>query len=226
MWRTSLIVPVVRRDGMASARPMLAWARGALLGDLHNTLTPIGVQQVAQRVIVMGDVDIGEAERLARHAFPGGDALGHVAAILFHQPGLVLGLPVGRDALVQIRVFHRAFSFKTGDRAVDRPDELGVALRLLVQPFALPAQCRQPVETRRVENGGDVREGNAELSMEEDLLQPQQFLLPVVTIAVLPGERRPQQADLVVVMQGPDRHPGQLCHLCNRQCFHHPFSAG
>ena len=47
----------------------------------------------------------------------------------------------------------------------------------------------------------DLLQGHAEFAMEQDVLQAQQLLAPVVAIAVLADERRPEQPDLVVMMQ-------------------------
>jgi hypothetical protein len=42
--------------------------------------------------------------------------------------------------------------------------------------------------SRRIENGPDFRKRNIELPMDQDLLQPQQFLVTVATVAIVASE--------------------------------------
>src|SRR5690606_31317327 len=96
------------------------------------------------------------------------------------QPALVLLLFLGREAYVKIGVFHRSFSrrlapLELGDRAVDRADETAVTLRFRLDPCPVRLERGEPVEGRVIEDGGDLLQREAELAMQQDLLQPQEL---------------------------------------------------
>ncbi len=56
----------------------------------------------------------------------------------------------------------------------------------------------------------DVLQRHAQLPVEQDLLQPQYGLLPVVAIAVLAHTGRLEEPDLVIMMEGALGNPGQF----------------
>src|SRR3546814_10706089 len=81
---------------------------------------------------------------------------------------------------------------------------------------AVLTQRGQRVECGIVEHGGDLGQRQAELAIEEDLLQPQQFLLAVIAIAVGTDMAGLQQADRIIMMQRPDADARRPCDLPNR----------
>ena len=56
--------------------------------------------------------------------------------------------------------------------------------------------------------------------MEQDLLQAQQLLPSIVTVAVRADGGGLQKPDLVIVMQRTDRNARQLRHLLDRMAAH------
>src|SRR5690606_12563022 len=102
---------------------------------------------------------------------------------------------LGRDALVEVCIAHGAISVETGDRAVDRPDELGVPPGLGRKLLALLAQRIYLVESRRIEDRGDLRKRDVEFPVKQDLLQTQQLLATIVPVAVPAHMRGLQKAD-------------------------------
>ncbi len=69
------------------------------------------------------------------------------------------------------------------------------------------------VRVRVVEQGGDLFEREAELAVEQDLLQPVEVAVavaPVARVAALAGR---EQADGVVVVQRAHGHSGEARHL-------------
>lgn len=95
------------------------------------------------------------------------------------------------------------------DRAVDRGEELASALDPFGQHLTVPREDGHPVAPFVREQLADLLQRHPEFAMEQDVLQAQQLLAPVVAIAVLAEERRPEQPDLVVVMQRAHRDPGE-----------------
>src|SRR3546814_18796178 len=81
---------------------------------------------------------------------------------------------------------------------------------------AVLTQRGQRVECGIVEHGGDLGQRQAELAIEEALLQPQQFLLAVIAIAVGTDMSWPQQADRIIMMQRPDADACRPCALPKR----------
>ena len=63
------------------------------------------------------------------------------------------------------------------------------------------------------EHGADGAQFHAHLTVEQDLLEPQQGLLPVVTIAVIAHTGRLEKPDRIVVMQGARGHTRQFREL-------------
>ncbi len=77
------------------------------------------------------------------------------------------------------------------------------------QQLVLAAQVRARVHVRVVEQGRDLVEREAQLPVEQDLLQPVEVgvvVTPVARVAALAGY---EQADVVVVVQGAHRHSGE-----------------
>lgn len=77
------------------------------------------------------------------------------------------------------------------------------------QQFVLAAQVRARVGRRVVEQGRDLLQRKAELAVEQDLLQPVEvgvLVAPVTRVAAPAGD---EQADVVVVVQGAHRDPGE-----------------
>jgi hypothetical protein len=77
------------------------------------------------------------------------------------------------------------------------------------QQFVLAAQVRARVRSRIVEQGGDLVEREAELSVEQDLLQPVEVGVAVTPVAGVAALARDEQADVVVVVQRAHRDSGE-----------------
>lgn len=77
----------------------------------------------------------------------------------------------------------------------------------------LAAQVLPRVRVRVVEQGRDLVEREAELPVEQDLLEPVEVRVAVAPVAGVAALARRQQADGVVVVQGPHRDPGEAGHL-------------
>jgi hypothetical protein len=89
-------------------------------------------------------------------------------------------------------------------------------LHLLAEPRHMEADHPQGREVRPVQAGGDLVEREAELPQRDDLLQAGDVGRRVQAVSRPRVQRRPEQADLVVAVQRPDRQPGpprQLSHL-------------
>src|SRR5690606_21536582 len=54
------------------------------------------------------------------------------------------------------------------------------------------------------------------LAMDQDLLEPLQFLTSVIAVTVRPDMGGPQEADLVIMVQRPDRDARHSCNLFDR----------
>jgi hypothetical protein len=74
--------------------------------------------------------------------------------------------------------------------------------------------------TFEVEQLGNFAQRHAQLPMEQDSLQAQEFLAPIVTIAVRAHGSRLQQSDRVVVMQGANGDSRYRSELLDRELFH------
>lgn len=77
----------------------------------------------------------------------------------------------------------------------------------------LAAQVRARVRGRVVEQGGDLVEREAQLPVEQDLLQPVEVGVAVAPVARVAALARYEQADVVVVVQRAHRHSGEAGHL-------------
>ncbi len=63
---------------------------------------------------------------------------------------------------------------------------------------------------RVVENGGDLLEGETQLAVKQDLLQPLQIRIVIAPVARVRAVDRREQPDLVIVVQRSHRHAGDL----------------
>jgi hypothetical protein len=100
-----------------------------------------------------------------------------------------------------------------GPLDLDRPlRDLGQPLQpgdLLLQ-LPLPGlQMVQGVGLRVLEDDGDLLEGEAQFTVEEDLLQTHQVGVAVEPVAGRTAVAGREQPRLVVVVQRPHRHPGK-----------------
>lgn len=122
--------------------------------------------------------------------------------------GIRVGVEVPEDLELLLRCepyvhpacLHRVFD--GGGHLLESADPSG-------QQVVLAPQVFLRVGVRVVQEGRDLFERKAELPVEQDLLEPVQVVLavtPVTCVAALAGE---QQSDLVVVVQGAHRHPGE-----------------
>jgi hypothetical protein len=80
----------------------------------------------------------------------------------------------------------------------------------------LPAQVGELVLAGVGQDLGDVLEREAELPVEQDLLQPPEVRQRVDPVAGGAAPARLEQADPVVVVQQAHRDPGQLRHRADR----------
>ena len=101
-------------------------------------------------------------------------------------------------------------------RLLDGLDHPPYPCQPLDQQFVLAAQMRGGVGVRVVDEVRDLVEGEAELAVEHDLLQPLQIVLAVAAVAGRRAVARRQQSDLVVVVQGPHRDAGERGDLSYR----------
>lgn len=74
---------------------------------------------------------------------------------------------------------------------------------------------RARVRLRVVEQGGDLVEREAEFPVEQDLLQPVEVGVAVAPVPRVAALARREQADLVVVVQGAHRDPGETGDLAH-----------
>src|SRR5690606_3711756 len=123
----------------------------------------------------------------------------------------------------------RLAPLELGDRAVDRADETAVTLRFRLDPCPVRLERGEPVEGRVIEDGGDLLQREAELAMQQDLLQPQELFFLVVAVAVVADVRGLEEADLVVMVQRADGDARELRKLLDGISLHRScpaFSAG
>src|SRR5512141_131938 len=81
----------------------------------------------------------------------------------------------------------------------------------------MTAQGAQHIEVTASHDLLDVFQRDPEFTIEQDLLEPQQGLLPVVTIAVLAHTGRLEKPNRIVVMQGARGDTSQLRKLFDRE---------
>lgn len=77
------------------------------------------------------------------------------------------------------------------------------------------AQVRARVRLQVVEQGRDLVEREAQLPVEQDLLQPVEVGVAVAPVPRVVAFARNEQADLVVVVQGAHRDPGETGDLAH-----------
>ncbi len=92
-------------------------------------------------------------------------------------------------------------------RPFQRRDDPSQPLHLVGQRRMPAAEVVDGVDGRVVEQRGDLLEREAELAVGEYLLQSLQVVVAVVPVARGGAPARRDQADLVVVVQRPHRHP-------------------
>jgi hypothetical protein len=144
------------------------------------------------------------------------DSSPHLTAETVHQPGLVLCLLLGREAVIEGLVVHVRFSFECGERRIECLHEPAISPDLAHQALAMGAKGHFAVELRRAQHPTDVVQRKAELAVEQDLLQPQQLLATVIAVAIRANAGRLEEADLVIVVECPDRDSGQFRYLLDR----------
>lgn len=83
------------------------------------------------------------------------------------------------------------------------------------QQLVPAAQVRARVRPRVVEQGRDLVEREAQLPVEQDLLQPVEVGVAVAPVPRVVALARNEQADLVVVVQGAHRDPGETGDLAH-----------
>jgi len=99
---------------------------------------------------------------------------------------------------------------------MDCRDHLLQTVDPLVEQRALTPQVRQRVHGRIVEEGRDLLEREAELAVQQYPMQTFDVGAGVVAVAGTAARARPEQADLVVVVQRPHAHSDQLGDLADR----------
>ena len=149
------------------------------------------------------------------------DAFRHVGPVAQGQPGFVTGLPLGREAVVEFVFGHVSASFEIVDRAIEGGDEPGTPCGLGHEAVAMRGQPCGAVRARGVQHAGDLGEAHVELAQDQDLLQPQELVPPVVAVAVGAHVLGLEEPDRVVVMQRAHRHAGKT-----RQVIHHVAARG
>jgi hypothetical protein len=104
-------------------------------------------------------------------------------------------------------VGHRLASLVGSDRLVDCRDHVVQPLCLCHQQVALGPQRLAAVEVGTAQQLLDVVEREPELAVEQHQLESFEIIWGVEPIASLGPPCGHDEADLVVVMQRPDRHP-------------------
>src|SRR5690606_10948302 len=107
-----------------------------------------------------------------------------------------------------------------GDQSVE-PVALGLQLPAMPRQHLCPG-----VVTPRGHGGVDVFEAQAQVAQQEDLLQLEQILLPVVAPAAL---RRPsglEETDSVVVPEGASCQAREACYFVDRPTHRDPSRRG
>jgi hypothetical protein len=118
----------------------------------------------------------------------------------------------GEDLLV----VHRLPPFQVVDGVVDRLEQPPRPREPLLQRLAVRPQRIDALEVGPAEELPDLPQLEAQLPVEEDLLQGQQLRLLVEAIPVCAGVRRLQQPLLVVEVQRADADARQRRHLLHR----------
>jgi ubiquinone/menaquinone biosynthesis C-methylase UbiE len=183
--------------------------RAGRVAGLH----PGGQRRVGGRALALDLLPLG----LAVAAGPAGGLLVGVG-VAPAPAGLVLvrrGVEADEQGLEVIGV-HRGAFLEARERGVDRRDPVVDLGPPGDQGAPLLAQRRGPVEAVVVEHVGDLVEREAQLAEEQDLLQAQHVAVLVEPVARRRPRRRPDQADLVVVVQQAHRHAGPPGQLSNR----------
>src|SRR5690606_21457103 len=95
-----------------------------------------------------------------------------------------------------------------------------------LQALAMCVLGRDRIEGWIIENVANLLQRHAELAVEQDLLQPQQLRLAVDAVTAGRARLRPEQADLIVVMQRPDTDAGEPRELLDGVFAHVPIASG
>jgi hypothetical protein len=135
----------------------------------------------------------------------------------------------GPDGVVQLRAEHFQLFLRR------RPDPHGPCLQfavygrhhgsgpvpLFLQQAAQPAQVRDRVGGRVVNQIRDLAQSEAQPAVGEHLPQPLHIARRIGPVPRRGPRGRPHEADLVVVMQRADGHAGQLGDASNGQVLLH-----
>ena len=64
-----------------------------------------------------------------------------------------------------------------------------------------------PVKSRRVQQAPDLLQRQTHVPVEEYLLEPVHFPVPIEAVVVLPAPPGAEQTDGIIIAQGPGRQP-------------------
>jgi hypothetical protein len=112
---------------------------------------------------------------------------------------------------------HKFVSFQIVDGVVHGLDQAFQPPGLFLQGFLVRVQCPQYIEITASHDLLDLVQRDVQFTIEQDLLQPQQGLLPVVAIAVIADTGRLEKPDRIIMMQGARRDARQFGELLDRE---------
>ena len=130
--------------------------------------------------------------------------------------GLVGVLPPGLFQFTGVKSlkFHGAFSFQIG---VQQLQQAVQPLPLQQEQLALAPQGLLFVVLRVSQDVTNLFQWKIQFPVKQDLLHFLHIRRSVPAVAGICRCFRAEQADVVVMMQGADTHPGQLCHFADGQ---------
>ena len=193
--------------------------------------------QLPDHVIVLRDEAL-HADSVGRQTGAGGQGLRHAVQRLqpvlqissLHGAQRAFGLLYGRLAVfldgfcapfahfrgkagIQVFVGHGSDSLQSRYGVVHGVQQRTQAFLAFQQGAAMGPEGLKCVEIRGLQQRGNVLQGHAQRTIEQDLLQPQQLRLAIKAIAGVAARSRTQQPCLVVMVQGAHTdagHAGQL----------------
>ena len=185
--------------------PLSLWSGGgcARLHGGGQGLEDLVPQCLPCRVLLLGqgqDAGVGPVRLLVSVFLPD----------LLPESGLIGRDDAALEGLKLLLIGHFRSSFDVVDGPLDSQDQLIQPGPAGLQLCQVALQRRLAVKGRVVQNGPDGGQVQAQLPVEQDVLQPVQLLGAVEAVSGLRGPQGLQQPRLVIPAQGPGRDAGQV----------------
>jgi hypothetical protein len=97
--------------------------------------------------------------------------------------------------------------------------KLPLKLDLTIRSLQMPANRRSHIEPVAEQTGADVVQPKADLPQGEYSIQTSDVALVVQTMTCLRARRRPEETEVVVVVQGAHRQARLPCEITDLHCF-------